>query len=685
MHCTEQTTVGRRRASAVLRVSTCSRQSGTETLGKSQLDIFRTMAWFILRSTTNQPYVGSWLWLVLLVSSFTTSKTSLTFLQHPTSQTVQQGGHVTLNCTVSAQRRISYEWKHNNKTIRTNKQSRFTITSDGSLRITNADLDDSGIYQCTAILTTKRSHTVRKKARSHTAKLTVEGMCNKAEIVTRPVHTTKFTAGKEFSLRCRCRSSSIGTVRWIKNADTVIPVEGRISMDQRRLSINGTSFADSGNYTCYVTIDKLGTAKSEKLEVWVGKKPQIIRPPPTSSPAVKGFAMSLNCLATGTPPPMVRWYYIGPIWSEHVKKSIKNDSTYSVYQNGTLIIRNVEARETGFYECTASNLMGRTTRKCKVYIPVKFITKPKNTTVAIGKSTVLRCNATGTPEPTITWVKEQGGMDKKRLKQLANGNLHIRDARMADAGHYFCIAANMGDLKEVQVSLRVIESNVVKLSHSHKHSIEAFLGSRRKITCEFHGIPPIKVTWSKKGSDELPARAENHGNSLVIKKVALTDAGQYICNGSNAFSSETAYVNVSVYDPLRFLHEPENQAAFIGESVWFHCAATGSPQPKITWLKYDQGRRPLDAEKYKVHKNGSLNIRNVTSSDRGRYFCIAATRVDLRQKTVHLFVKEHPTKDDAGPIQVAASNSAHKAYSFKFMVEIVSSTVLSTMANVHFR
>ena len=104
----------------------------------------------------------------------------------------------------------------------------------------------------------------------------------------------------------------------------------------------------------------------------VGKKPQIIRPPPTSSPAVKGFAMSLNCLATGTPPPMVRWYYIGPIWSEHVKKSIKNDSTYSVYQNGTLIIRNVEARETGFYECTASNLMGRTTRKCKVYIPGKL-------------------------------------------------------------------------------------------------------------------------------------------------------------------------------------------------------------------------------------------------------------------------------------------------------------------------
>ena len=91
------------------------------------------------------------------------------------------------------------------------------------------------------------------------------------------------------------------------------------------------------------------------------------------------------------------------------------------------------------------------------------------------------------------------------------------------------------------------ESDVIKVRDSHKHRIEAFLGARRKITCEFHGIPPIKVTWSKKGSAELPARVENYGNYLVIKKVVLSDAGQYVCNGSNAFSFKTTYVNVSVY------------------------------------------------------------------------------------------------------------------------------------------
>lgn len=97
------------------------------------------------------------------------------------------------------------------------------------------------------------------------------------------------------------------------------------------------------------------------------------------------------------------------------------------------------------------------------------------------------------------------------------------------------------------LSPQSLESDVIKLSLSHKHRIEAFLGARRKITCDFHGSPPITVTWTKKGLDKLPSRVENHGASLLIKKVALSDAGQYICNASNAFSSGTSYVNVSVY------------------------------------------------------------------------------------------------------------------------------------------
>lgn len=96
-----------------------------------------------------------------------------------------------------------------------------------------------------------------------------------------------------------------------------------------------------------------------------------------------------------------------------------------------------------------------------IVLAVNLITTPRNTTAAVGKSTVLRCNATGLPTPDISWGRERGKLDKKRFRQLANGNLHIRDIKMTDAGQYFCLAANSHDLKEVKVTLRVIGKRFV--------------------------------------------------------------------------------------------------------------------------------------------------------------------------------------------------------------------------------
>ena len=97
------------------------------------------------------------------------------------------------------------------------------------------------------------------------------GMCSEATITTRRAQGKKFAIGTILSLRCRCPSSSPGTTRWIKNGVTVSATNGRITVDQRKLNINSTSFADSGNYTCYVTVPEHGTAKSETVEIW-GKR-----------------------------------------------------------------------------------------------------------------------------------------------------------------------------------------------------------------------------------------------------------------------------------------------------------------------------------------------------------------------------------------------------------------------------
>lgn len=69
---------------------------------------------------------------------------------------------------------------------------------------------------------------------------------------------------------------------------------------------------------------------------------------------------------------------------------------------------------------------------------------------------MLRCNASGIPEPDISWRKEHGGLDKKRFRQLSNGYLHIRDVHMSDAGGYFCVAITSDELKEIKATVRVV-------------------------------------------------------------------------------------------------------------------------------------------------------------------------------------------------------------------------------------
>ena len=117
-----------------------------------------------------------------------------------------------------------------------------------------------------------------------------------------------------------------------------------------------------------------------------------------------------------------------------------------------------------------------------IVLAVNFITTPRNTTAAVGKSTVLRCNATGLATSEISWGRERRKLDKKRFRQLANGNLHIRDIKMTDAGQYFCIAANIHDLKEVKVTLRVIGKRFVCTTVFRKLMTSFALCKRKSMT-----------------------------------------------------------------------------------------------------------------------------------------------------------------------------------------------------------
>ena len=51
----------------------------------------------------------------------------------------------------------------------------------------------------------------------------------------------------------------------------------------------------------------------------------------------------------------------------------------------------------------------------------------------------------------------EGGdkLDPNRFIQHPNGTLHIKEVRMSDRGHYYCIAANRAEMKQSKFSLVV--------------------------------------------------------------------------------------------------------------------------------------------------------------------------------------------------------------------------------------
>ena len=77
----------------------------------------------------------------------------------------------------------------------------------------------------------------------------------------------------------------------------------------------------------------------------------------------------------------------------------------------------------------------------------------------------------------------------------------------------------------------------------------------------------------------------------------------------------------------------------VGESVEFHCIASGTPEPQIEWTRPGGARLPTDA----VIENGYLRIRRVRMEDQGEYICTALNSAGQAHVTGILVVEGKST------------------------------------------
>ena len=119
----------------------------------------------------------------------------------------------------------------------------------------------------------------------------------------------------------------------------------------------------------------------------------------------------------------------------------------SVLKEGRLSILNTQKRDSGLYKCKASNNLGHdsaVTHLSVVELPHFTISPPSKLEVVTGRNISVPCQASGDPQPTVTWLKENGELPSGRSKVSVDGTLEIWSLKEEDSGRYTCTASSNG-------------------------------------------------------------------------------------------------------------------------------------------------------------------------------------------------------------------------------------------------
>ena len=116
-----------------------------------------------------------------------------------------------------------------------------------------------------------------------------------------------------------------------------------------------------------------------------------------------------------------------------------------VLKDGQLSILNAQKKDSGLYKCTATNQLGHdsaVTQLNVVELPQFTVRPPSKLEVSAAQNVTVRCQATGDPQPKVTWMKESGVLPVGRSKVSLDGTLKIWNIKEEDSGIYICVASS---------------------------------------------------------------------------------------------------------------------------------------------------------------------------------------------------------------------------------------------------
>ncbi|XP_028817360.1 roundabout homolog 1 isoform X4 [Denticeps clupeoides] len=285
--------------------------------------------------------------------------------------------------------------------------------------------------------------------------------------------------------------------------------------------------------------------------------------------------------------------------------------------------------------------------------PPRIVEHPSDLIVSKGEPATLNCKAEGRPTPTVEWYKDgervETDRDNPRSQRmlLPSGSLfflrivHGRRSK-PDEGSYVCVARNyLGEAVSHNASLEVA---ILRDDFRQNPSdVMVAAGEPAVMECQPpRGHPEPTISWKKDGAniDDRDERITIRSGKLMITNTRKSDAGKYVCVGTNMVGErESEVAELTVLERPSFVQRPSSMSVLVDQSAEFRCEARGDPVPTVRWKKED-GELPKG--RYEIREDHTLKVRRLTAADGGSYTCVAENVVGKAEASATLTVHVPP-------------------------------------------
>ncbi|XP_046590101.1 obscurin isoform X5 [Neodiprion lecontei] len=539
------------------------------------------------------------------------------------------------------------KWFKDGKPIKISDRLKYTSSGDFfKLVLTNAQLEDAGVYQC------KLSNKFGEKTLE--GKLTVASTTEyRKPRFVEPLKDAVAPANDPVQLQAVLLADPVPDVVWSHGAKVISPTDRNVTLKLETkevedglnectftLAIPRSSAENTGNYTLKAK-NKWGEDESSaRLDILIRPEIQEFR----DLNAAPDELTQWEVVVEANPKPIIMWEKDG--------KALKTDDRIQTVEDAEknkfkLVIKNLKLDDVGTYKVIAKNSQGQAAAQAQLKTHAdapQFINKLTDKSFKDQDDVQLKVRVSGLPKPQIKWLKDKTQITNDERYSITTdvegqvvSSLLIKKFSAEDVAKITCIASNIAGTVDTSAQLSLAKS-APTFSRTLPRSAEVDEGEPLELKAKLEGSPIPSVKWFKNGEEVKPdghIKIESLPDGtvkLTIENVKPTDCGAYKLIATNPNGDAAALCAVAVKpEPKKpsFVKGLEDAKAIVGQPLKLEAQVVAFPNPQIQWCKDGVPIRQTKEVNFSNDPNGliGLSIDKVRPEDAGTYSLVVINKL----------------------------------------------------------